>query len=289
MAMIKFYSLTISLFLYMLVLVSCEKNLDTYTEKNLDKSSNSVGAAAFLSPYIVGFGPNPVVSGDSTKVLVKLSSSAPRGGIVVTLNKVRSAGPVVDLPQTLFIPAGEISGTAFIHTIPFKDSIFESIYATLPSFVSSEPALLLIVPRSKSDTRPPLQIFEAENAFLLNVMAKKADVNSQVFFSNGAFAQFSDAKRSYVRFDVMPVKPGEHILEFRYAWRTSVTQQPQPLVIRVNTTDYSLLFPPTANDNNNNLVYLRVNLKAGNNSIYAGTNTGNVKGLRLDNLTVAVP
>ena len=91
-------------------LVSCEKNLTTTDSNALDKSSGSFSNAAFQSPFIVGFTPNPAIAGDSVKVLVKLSQPAPTGGLVVTLNKTRSAGPVVDLPVTFLIPAGQTQG-----------------------------------------------------------------------------------------------------------------------------------------------------------------------------------
>ena len=279
-----------SAFVLLIGAVSCQKNLNGIeANKAGDKSSNSINSSSFLSSSITQFNPNPVVAGDSTEVFVSLTKPAPAGGTVVTLTKLRSEGPVVGLPKILFIREGETSGTTFVNTIPFKDSIFEALYTTLPNFVSSEPALLLVVPRPKSDTRPPLQFFEAENAFLKNVVAKKADASSAVFFSNGAYAQYTNAPRSYVRFDVTPAQQGSNIIEFRYAWRTSTAQQPQLLTVNVNGVNYSLSFPPTASDNSSNLVYLRVNLKAGNNNIYVGTSTGNANGLRLDRLTVAVP
>ena len=267
---------------------SCSKNaidISASTDKNAATNSFS---AAFLSPAIVGFNPNPVVAGDSTKVLVQLSKPAPAGGIVVTIDKVRSAGPVADLPKTFFIAQGQNQGSTFIHTLPFKDSIFEAVYAQLPSFVSSEPALLLVTPRPKSDTRPPLQTFEAENAILKGVTPKKADTFSVVFFSNGAYAEYGKMKNSYVLFNVVPNKAGDNILEFRYAWRTSTAQQPQVLTVVVNGMQYPLSFSPTVNNTGSNLVYIRAGLKAGNNKIYLATQQG-ASGLRLDNLTVAVP
>ena len=159
----------------------------------------------------------------------------------------------------------------------------------MPNFALSDPAVLLITPRPKSDTRPPLQFFEAENAVLKGVVAKQTDVFSQAFFSNQAFAEYQKAKRSYVLFNVKPNRAGENILEFRYAWRTSTNQPTETLFVVVNGNQYPLSFPPTANDHNNNLVYINANLKPGNNKIYVGTNTGNATSLRLDNLTVAVP
>jgi hypothetical protein len=91
--------------------------------------------------------PNQVHGGSTTTGTVNLSSSAPAGGVVVTLASNSSA---IQVPQTVTVPAGQTSVNFLVQTSAVGDVFVRTVTATLEGVTRS--ANLTLHPRPTLNT-----------------------------------------------------------------------------------------------------------------------------------------
>lgn len=99
----------------------------------------------------VFFNANPVVSGDTTSLLVSFTEPAPAAGYTLTL---RSSDPAMQIPSSWFVPPGERSTHAPVTTTPILDARFVTATVTLEAQSKSNSVKLF--PRTATLVAPTL-------------------------------------------------------------------------------------------------------------------------------------